>query len=74
MIFSPTRFEDMKFRQQLLDDIEWMVSTGKLELAKNVMMLSATMKQRIETHDYSREDAWLEQERKLIGNQNQTHE
>ncbi len=66
MIFSPARLVDLKFREQVLNDLEWAISMGYTETAQSIGELSATLKKRIDTHDYKREDAYLEWEAKLF--------
>jgi len=56
MIASPTRIEDMKIRQTMLDALESCLALGFNEHAKDIGEASRKIKERIDTHDYTQED------------------
>ncbi len=55
---SPSKLLDMRMRGKVLEAVEILVRLGLVENAKVAGQLSATLKNRIDTHDYSREDAF----------------
>lgn len=66
MIASPTRIEDMKARRDMLECMGICLRLGLTKTAKEIGQASSTLKRRIDTHDYRREDAW---ERRLTNQQ-----
>lgn len=57
MIVSPSRAEDMRWRLQLLNDMEKDLREGRPITAKEIGRMTAWLDKRIKTHDYVREDA-----------------
>ena len=58
MIASPSRLEDQRIRLMMLEVMEICLRHGDINTAKNIGESSATIKRRIDTHDYSGEDRW----------------
>lgn len=60
MIISQSKLEDMAARDMMLEAMEIMIRTGDMESAKSFGESARKMKERIQTKDYSGEDAVLE--------------
>jgi len=66
MIASPTRIEDMKIRQDMLDALESCLALGLTSHAKDIGEASTALKTRIDTKDYTREDKHTEWLKKRV--------
>lgn len=58
MIYSASRREDQKARADMLECMEICLRNGLTEEAREIGKASATLKKRIDTHDYSKENKW----------------
>lgn len=67
MITSPTREEDRKARTAILEALKIAIRTGDTVSAKGLGIASRALAERMKTHDYSQEDAWLAKEREILG-------
>lgn len=68
MIISPNRTEDMKARADMLECVEICLKHGLTDEAREIGTANATLKKRIDTHDYSKEDSFLKETRELVFN------
>ena len=59
MIISPAKVEDMKWRLQLVSEMETDLRLGRVITAREIGKTTAWLAKRIQTHDYKREDAIL---------------
>lgn len=65
MIVSPAKLEDIRWRHQLLTDMEKDLREGRPITARELGKTTAWLAERIKTHDYSKEDAFLLREMRL---------
>lgn len=58
MLYSLAKREDLHGRSFMLECMEILLRLGRTEDAKAIGVSSAKLKQRLDTHDYSKEERW----------------